>query len=83
MARGWESKSVESQMEMAEERRAQRHTEAALTPEQLRLRVERESLGLSIQRVEQDLQSATNPRRREQLEAALAHLQQKLAELAD
>ena len=68
-------------METAEERRAQRHVEVALTPEQLRLRVERESLGLSIKRVEQDLLSATNPRRREQLQAALAHLQQKLADL--
>ena len=81
MARGWESKSVESQMETAEERRTRPQAETALTPEQARLRVERESLSLSIKRVEQDLQSAPHPRRREQLEAALLHLQQKLADL--
>lgn len=68
-------------METAEERRAQRHQEAALTPEQLRLRVERESLSLSIQRVEQDLKSALHPRRRDQLHAALLHLQDQLARL--
>jgi hypothetical protein len=81
MARGWESKSVESQMETAEERRAHRHAESALTPDEMRLRVERESLTLSIKRVQQDLLAATHPRRREQLQAALAHLQQKLADL--
>jgi hypothetical protein len=69
-------------METAEERRAQqRHGETTLTPEQLRLRVERESLTLSIKGVEQDLQSAAHPRHREQLEAALLHLQEKLAQL--
>jgi hypothetical protein len=68
-------------METAEERRAQRQEETALTPEQLRLRVERESLSLSIKRVQQDLQSATHPRRRDQLQAALLHLQEKLAVL--
>jgi hypothetical protein len=68
-------------METAEDRRAQRQAETALTAEQMRLRVERESLSLSIKRVEQDLQSATHPRRREQLQAALTHLQQKLSEL--
>jgi hypothetical protein len=81
MARGWESKSVESQMETAEDRRAQRQAESTLTAEQVRLRVERDSISLSIKRVEHDLQSATHPRRREQLQAALAHLQQKLADL--
>lgn len=70
-------------METAEERRAQQRPEPTLTPEQLRRRVERESLTLSIKRVEQDLQSATHPRRREQLEAALLHLQEKLAQLGN
>jgi hypothetical protein len=80
MSRGWESKDVESQMEEAAAQRAAAHP-TRLTPEQIRLRTERESLELSRTRVLKDLESATHPRRREQLEAALRHLNQKLAEL--
>lgn len=78
MSRGWESKSVESQMEDAASRRsAARQT--PLTDEQIRIRSERESLELSRTRVLKDLESATHPRRREQLRAALNYLDQKLA----
>jgi hypothetical protein len=42
---------------------------------------ERHSLELSRTRVLKDLDGATHPRCREQLEAALRHLDQKLAEL--
>jgi hypothetical protein len=42
---------------------------------------ERQSLELSRTRVIKDLEAATNPRRREQLEAALQHLNRKLAAL--
>jgi hypothetical protein len=80
MSRGWESKDVESQMEEAAARRnSPRQT--PLTPEQLRLRAERESLELSRKRVTRDLELATNPRRREQLRAALDHLNNKLSAL--
>jgi hypothetical protein len=77
MSRGWESKSVESQMEEAAARRAAVH-QIPLSPDEIRLRSERESLELSRTRVLKDLEAATNPRRREQLEAALRHLDQKL-----
>jgi hypothetical protein len=80
MSRGWESKDVESQMEEAAARRAA----ARQTPpsaEQVRLQSERQSLELSRTRVLKDLEASTNPRRREQLEAALLHLERKLAEL--
>jgi hypothetical protein len=80
MSRGWESKSVESQMEEAAARRAAPRR-APQTPEQLRLEQERESLELSRKRVMADLEGATHPRRREQLESALRHLEQKLAAL--
>jgi hypothetical protein len=80
MARGWESKSVESQIEAAESRRAALR-QAPLTAEQLRVERERESLQLSRARVRKDLETATHPRRREQLESALRHLDQKLAAL--
>jgi hypothetical protein len=80
MSRGWESKSVESQMEDAASRRSASR-QIPLTDEQIRIRSERESLELSRTRVLRDLESATHPRRREQLQAALNHLDQKLAAL--
>jgi hypothetical protein len=80
MSRGWESKDVESQMEEAALRRAA-PKQTPRTPEQLRIESERESLELSRKRVLSDLKTATNPRRREQLESALRHLEQKLAGL--
>jgi len=80
MSRGWESKDVESQMEEAAAQRAAAHRKP-LSPDQIRVRTERESLELSRTRVLKDLESATHPRRRQQLEAALQHLNQKLAAL--
>ncbi len=77
MSRGWESKSVESQMEEAAARRTAAR-QIRLTPEEMQARTERESLELSRTRVLKDLESATHPRRREQLEAALRHLNEKL-----
>jgi hypothetical protein len=80
MSRGWESKDVESQQEEA----ASRRTAARQTPlsaEEVRLKTERHSLELSRTRVLKDLESVTHPRRREQLEAALKHLDRKLEEL--
>jgi hypothetical protein len=80
MSRGWESKSVESQMEEAAARRAAPR-KAPQMPEQIRVQSERESLELSRKRVLADLETASHPRRREQLESALRHLEQKIAAL--
>jgi hypothetical protein len=80
MSRGWESKDVESQMEEAASRRAASR-QTPPTTEQIRLQGERQSLELSRTRVAKDLEGATHPRRREQLEAALQHLDRKLADL--
>lgn len=80
MSRGWESKDVESQMEEAAARRAAGRPKP-LSAEQVRLDTERTSLELSRTRVMKDLEAATHPRRREQLQAALDHLERKLAEL--
>lgn len=77
MARGWESKSIESQIESAEARRSTRV--AQLSIEHLQRTRERESLQLSRIRVLHDLERATNPRYRETLSAALRHLDEKLA----
>jgi hypothetical protein len=80
MARGWESKSVESQIESAHAIDSIKHAEP-LTADELRIARERESLELSRKRVCHDLDAATNPRYREQLEATIRYLDGKIAEL--
>jgi hypothetical protein len=80
MSRGWESKDVESQMEEAAAKRAAAH-QTPRTADQIRTESERNSLQLSRTRVLKDLEACTHPRRREQLEAALQHLDRKLADL--
>jgi hypothetical protein len=77
MARGWESKSIESQIEAAEQRQAQSKA-ARISGEQVQLQRERESLELSRTRVLQDLASATHAGYRAQLERSLEYLDQKL-----
>jgi hypothetical protein len=80
MARGWESKAVESQIESAEAD----HSESKrnqVNPEQLRRQRERESIELSRTRVLQDLASAVNPKYRELLERSLQYLNEKIAAL--
>ena len=79
MARGWESKSVESQIESAQSE--SKSGSPRLTPEETARLRERESLELSRRRVLRDLDSAANPRYREILQSALAHLDRRLAEL--
>jgi hypothetical protein len=81
MARGWESKSVESQMDAAAAQRAPERR-VPQTEEQIRSERERESLLLTRKRVLRDIEAATHIRHRLQLEAALKHLDQHLKELA-
>jgi len=76
VARGWESKSVEDQQAAAS---TQVESKQRLTPEQLALRQERESLQLSRRRIVQQLQSVQNPRHRQMLESALSDLDSRLA----
>jgi hypothetical protein len=80
MARGWESKSIESQVEAAEARRESRGRPQVTAAEAEKVR-RRESLLLSRTRVLHDLQGTLNERYRETLSAALKHLDEKLAEL--
>src|SRR5258708_5131555 len=79
MAGGWESKSVESQIESAESRRATRGV--AISAKDAERNKKRESLLMSRTRVVHDLESANNPRYREILRAALKHLDDKLSEI--
>lgn len=78
MARGWESKSVESQIESLESRQPKGPMPTA---EQVQIQRERDALQLQRKRILHDLDKATNPRYRETLNAALAHLDLRLSEL--
>jgi hypothetical protein len=80
MARGWESKDVEAQVESTEAPPSKSHA-TAKTPEQLRRDQVRKDLQLSRVRIVNDLESATHPQHRKSLEAALAHLDNKIHEL--
>ena len=81
MARGWESKDVESQVEETQAPK-QKPGSGPKTPEQLKREEERKDLQLSRTRIVNDLATATHPQHRKSLEAALAHLDKKIADLA-
>ena len=80
MARGWESKAVEEQMQITESKEIESDL-PQITPEQQQRQRDRESLELSRSRVEQELAAATHPRYRSSLEAALRYLEEKMAAL--
>lgn len=81
MARGWESKSIESQVEAAEERKAA-SIQQKLTEAQTQLQKERESIELSRERILREMEAARHPRHREQLAAALTFLEEQLSKLS-
>jgi CHASE3 domain sensor protein len=78
MARGWESKSVESQIEEADRRLDQGET---LTPDQRERKQKRDSLDLSRRRVLQELETTRSDIRRASLEQALAFLDEEIRKL--
>jgi hypothetical protein len=82
MARGWESKSVEGQVQEFESKENRAH-KRQLTQAQLEIRRQREILLLSRARVEKQLQSIQDPRYREQLNRALADLDAQLSTLTE
>ena len=75
MARGWESKDIESQQELREQ--ARQPVRIITAQDQ-----ERHSLELTRKRVANDLDRATHPRHRQQIEGALAHLDAQIALLS-
>ncbi len=81
MARGWESKDVESQVE-AKKTMSTGPSKGPKTPEEMRREQECKDLQLSRIRIVNDLETATNPNHRKSLEAALAHLDKKIAQLS-
>ena len=81
MARGWESKSVEAQIDMAEAQTATIQT-IAPSPDTLELIRKKENILLSRTRVVRDLDSAQNPRYKAVLTKALAELDAQLTSIA-
>ncbi|HZT33439.1 MAG TPA: hypothetical protein VFA33_26360 [Bryobacteraceae bacterium] len=80
MARGWESKSVESQIESAANERKSPSPEE-LDPAQLELLRKKETLLLSRTRVCRELATSQNLRYREVLKKALRDLNAMLSDL--
>jgi hypothetical protein len=77
MARGWDSKFVETQIESAET--SNQETNQHENPDASRMR-QQQALLLSRSRVLQQLEVSHNPRHREMLSHALADLEAQLAE---
>jgi hypothetical protein len=78
MARGWESKSVEDQMENARQKKKEAspgHSRAVQHSRQ------HENLVLARARLLKDLQTTDNPRYKQLLEASLADIDKQIAEI--
>ena len=80
MARGWESKSVESQIEAAETQ-VRTPFDAQIPALELELLRRRETLNLSRTRVLRELETSQNPRYRDLMEKALVDLNSELRRL--
>ena len=78
MARGWESKAVESQKEDGKGRRPKKRR---LTEAEVEQNQKRESLEMSRRRIAQELSATTSELRRTSLEHALRHLDAEIAKL--
>jgi hypothetical protein len=78
MARGWESKSVEAQMEEAE---APSVAKPRLSPQEIEAKQQRETLLLTKKKFEADLERSSNERHREILKRALVEVDKQLASL--
>jgi hypothetical protein len=87
MARGWESKSVEDQVQQSEAAAPAKESKdkqrRQLTAAQIELHRQREVLILSRVRVQQNLKVSSNPRYTEQLNRALADIEVQLSGLPD
>ena len=81
MARGFESKAVESQRQDAEDEREARGSRKHLDIDEIERRQKREGLELSRRRIVIELEAATSERRHDSLRAALAHLDNELAKM--
>jgi septal ring factor EnvC (AmiA/AmiB activator) len=81
MARGWESKSVESQQEERGARASEQRDATPLTPEERARRERLSSLELSRTRTLDQLERATSQAHRAMLKRTLLALEREIAEL--
>ena len=84
MAKGWESKSVEAQMESrADEAAASDHEpdHRRLTPAEAEAERKKQNLLLARAQISASMAHSQNPRYREMLEKALADLDTEIAKL--
>jgi hypothetical protein len=81
MAKGWESKAVESQVQDSQTQ--PNNKRAPLTVAQIEAHRRREVLLLSRARVADDLQSSSDSRYRDQLTRALADLDAQISRLSN
>lgn len=79
MARGWESKAVEAQVEAASAEPTD--GKPRLSPQQLASQRKKATLTLARAQVLQQLEASSHPRHRTMLESALADLDAELAQL--
>ncbi len=80
MAKGWESKSVESQVEDSQSQDSGKRG-VQLTPAQIDTRRRREVLFLSRSRVQRDLQLSQDQRYRDLLTRALSDIEAQISAL--
>ena len=81
MARGWERKSVEDQIQERDAKTSESFLQQKLTPEELQRRNKREGILMARTRTLSSLQAACGGRYRGHLEQVLADLDRQLAEL--
>jgi len=81
MARGWESKSVESQMD-AQEQTSSSSPAAPLTEAQKSEKRQREILLLARTNLVRQLEATTNERHAQALRQALSDLDEKIAKIS-
>jgi hypothetical protein len=79
MARGWESKAVEAQMEEAKDDSGEEKRQ--LSDGERKDQLERDNLKLSRAYVAQQIEASTNERYTESLRQALSEIDRKLASL--
>lgn len=80
MARGWESKSVESQIDESSQKQSS-NSNAPLNDKEMKARREREILLLARARVLQQIAASTNERYIEFRRKALRELEEKIEKL--
>lgn len=81
MARGWESKSVEAQIEESTNQTSG-YDNQTMSPNELQTTLRKNDLLLSRNRVLQELEGSANERHRELLRRSLTALEAQIAELS-